>query len=75
MHVMADTDTDVSDRPGNHFRSYMANHFVGKWNMEVMNNGTKRIFTIHAVDGRADSHTGVFSMIWNMILISQRQET
>ena len=38
----------------------MTNHLVGKQNMEVMNNATNTIFTVHAVDGRADGHTGAF---------------
>ena len=58
IHVMA--DTDVSHWPGNHFRSYMTNHLVGKRNMEVMNNVTNTVFAIHAVDRRADGHTGAF---------------
>ena len=28
--------------------------------MEVMNNATKTIFTTHAVDGKANCHTGAF---------------
>ena len=69
IYAMADTDitvlyamadTDISHWPENHFRSYMTNHLVGKQNMEVMNNATNTIFTVHAVDGRADGHTGAF---------------
>ena len=58
IHAMA--DTDISHRPGNHFRSYMTNHLVGKRNMEVMNNVTNTVFTIHAVDRGTDGHTGAF---------------
>ena len=54
------TDTDISDWPENHFRSYMTNHLVGKRNVQVMNNATNIIFTIFAVDGRADGNTGTF---------------
>ena len=53
IHAMA--DTDISHWLKNYFRSYMTNHLVGKQNMDVMNNATNTIFTIHAVDGRADS--------------------
>ena len=58
MHAME--DTNISDWPENHFRSNMTNHLVAKRNMEVMNNATNTVFTIHAVDGRADGHTGAF---------------
>ena len=58
IHAM--TDTDISDCLENHLRSYMTNHLVGKQNMEVMNNATNTIFTIYAVDGRANGHTGAF---------------
>ena len=53
-------DTNISHWPENHFRSYMTNHLVGKRNKEVMNNATNTIFTIYAVDRRADGHTGAF---------------
>ena len=52
--IHAIVDTDISHWLKNHFRSYMTNHLVGKQNMDVMNNATNAIFTIHAVDGRAD---------------------
>ena len=58
IHAVA--DTDISDCPENHFRSYMTNHLVGKQNMEMMNNTTDSIFTVHTIDGRADGHIGVF---------------
>ena len=54
-------NTDVSIWPENHLRSYMTNHLVNKRNLEVMNTATSTIFTINAVDGRADNHTGAFS--------------
>ena len=38
----------------------MTNHLVDKRNAEVMDTAVSPIFTIHAVDGRADSHTGAF---------------
>ena len=38
----------------------MTNHLVNKRNLEVMNSVTNPIFTINAVDGRADNHTGAF---------------
>ena len=53
-------NTDVSTWPENHLRSYMTNHLVNKRNLEVMNTATNAIFTINAVDGRADNHTGAF---------------
>ena len=56
--IDAMADTDISHWPENHFKSYMTNHLVGKRNMEVVNNATNTIFTIHAVDGRTDGHTG-----------------
>ena len=52
-------DTDISEWSENHFRLYMTN-LVGKRNVEVMNNATSAIFTVHAVDVRADGHTGAF---------------
>ena len=58
--IYAMTDTDISDCPENHFRSYMTNHLVGKQNIEMMNNATDSIFTIHTTDGRADGHIGAF---------------
>ena len=33
---------------------------VGKQNVEVMKHATNTIFTLHAVDRRADGHTGAF---------------
>ena len=58
IHAMA--DTDIFDWPENHFRSYITNHLFGKRNIEVMSNATNTIFTIHAVYGRVDNHTGAF---------------
>ena len=58
IHAMA--DPDIFDWPKNHFKSFVKNHLVSKQNVEVMNNSTNTIFTIHAVDGRADGHTGAF---------------
>ena len=48
IHAMA--DTDISDWPESHFRSYMINHLVGKRNVEVMNNAINTVFTIYVVD-------------------------
>ena len=33
---------------------------VGKQNVEVMKHATNTIFTLHAVDRRADGHAGAF---------------
>ena len=44
IHAMA--DSNISDWPENHFRSYMTNHLVRKRNLEVMNNTTNNMFTI-----------------------------
>ena len=38
----------------------MTNHLVGKQNMEVMYNATNTMFTICAVDGRANGCRGAF---------------
>ena len=38
----------------------MTNHLVGKQNMKVMNNATNSMFTIYAVDGRANGCKGAF---------------
>ena len=38
----------------------MTNHLVVKQNVELINNATSTIFTILAIDGRADGHTGAF---------------
>ena len=54
IHAMA--DIDISDWSENHFRSYKTTNVIGKRNMEVMNNTSNTVFTIHAVDG----HTGAF---------------
>ena len=53
-------NTDVSSWSDNHIRSYMTNHLVVERNAEVMDAAVSPVFTIHAVDGRADSHTGAF---------------
>ena len=58
--IYAMADTDISDCPENHFRSYVTNHLVGKQNIEMMNNATDSIFIIHTTDGRADGHIGAF---------------
>ena len=58
IHAIA--NTDIFEWPENLFRLYMTNHLVDNWNMEVMNNATNTIFTTHAVDGKANCHTGAF---------------
>ena len=58
IHTMA--DTDISHLPENHFRSYVINHLLAKQNVEVMNNATNTIFTVHAVHGKEDGQTGTF---------------